>query len=396
MNTAQLQELLKYCKTDTQTKTLSTLISHNGSVDKTAEELGIQRRAIEKVVQRVKSYAQLQGYSPEHDMTHPTNDSFFVKGVSTYYGKDGEVSAQWVKTNLKATAEFEIMKDAIDGLLEDIKSTHVPVEAPMISNDDLITVYNMGDPHIGAFSWAKETGEDFDLKIASQDLRAAMKALVASSPASKQCLLIDLGDYFHADSMDNATRKSGNVLDVDTRWAKVLQIGLDIMVELVEDALLKHETVTVVNAIGNHNEHSAVFISAFLLAWFRNDPRVIIDDTPGLFSYHQFGKCLIGVTHGHTTKASDLPEIMAFDCEKIWSETEFRYWYTGHVHHDQTKEYRTCKVETFRTLAARDAWHAGQGYRSGRDMKAIVLHRNYGEIQRNTVNVVMLRDQNIS
>jgi hypothetical protein len=47
-------------------------------------------------------------------------------------------------------------------------------------------------------------------------------------------------------------------------------------------------------------------------------------------------------------------------------------------------------VETFRTLAAKDAWHAGKGYRSGRDMYAITHHINHGEIMRTRCDIGML------
>jgi predicted phosphodiesterase len=387
-----LNNLLAYCKTDKQQNIISSLISNNCSFTKSAKHLSMKSRQIREVLHRVEAGAAIRGYDPTHDMTHPTNENYIVKGLSSYYDKEGVLAGQWVKADLDLDAKFKMVKEAIDNLVRDIAGKHKPFATPVIETEDLLTVYTLGDPHIGMQAWSKESGDDFDLKIVSEDLRLAMKQLVASSPASKQAVIVDLGDYFHSDSMDNTTRKSGNALDVDSRWAKVLRIGLDIMVELIVEALKKHETVKVINAIGNHNEHSAIFISAFLQAWFRDEPRVIIDENPGLFTYHQFGKCLIGVTHGHTTKAEALPEIMAADCESIWSETQYRIWLTGHVHHQQCKEFRTCTVETFRTLAAKDAWHAGQGYRSGRDMKAIIFHKLYGEVQRNTVNVVMLRD----
>lgn len=393
MKVTDLQNLQQFCQTANQKKVFNVLIDKQGNIKEAAKVLDVGRRAIEKIVNRVQKNAETRGYSPEHNMTHAVPSSFIAKGISLYYNKDGEVTGQWVKANLKAEAEYEMMKQAIEGLLESVDGKYTPSKIPTIDTDDLLVVYNLGDPHVGMMAWQKESGDDFDLKIVENDMRAAMKSLVASSPASKQAMIIDLGDYFHSDSMDNTTRKSGNTLDVDSRWAKVLEIGLHIMIELVVEALAKHETVKVINAIGNHNEHSAIFLSLFLKAWFRNEPRVIVEDSPAMHLYHQFGKNLIGVTHGHTSKHNDLPEIMAHDCQDIWSSTQFRYWYVGHIHHDSVKEYRTCKVESFRTLAAKDAWHAGQGYRSGRDMKAIVLHKDYGEIQRNTVNVVMLRDK---
>jgi hypothetical protein len=47
-------------------------------------------------------------------------------------------------------------------------------------------------------------------------------------------------------------------------------------------------------------------------------------------------------------------------------------------------------VEAFRTLAARDAWHAGQGYRAGRDMRLLVHHKDFGEVERHRCDIAML------
>jgi hypothetical protein len=73
-----------------------------------------------------------------------------------------------------------------------------------------------------------------------------------------------------------------------------------------------------------------------------------------------------------------------------WGASTHRYWYVGHVHHKDVKEYPGCIVEYVRTLAARDAWHQGQGYRAGRDMQLIVHHREHGEIERHRCDVGML------
>jgi len=133
-------------------------------------------------------------------------------------------------------------------------------------------------------------------------------------------------------------------------------------------------------------------MSQFIKAWYRNEPRVVVHDEPGMFMYHQFGKNLIGITHGHTAKADKLGEIMAVDCSDLWSATKYRYWYCGHIHHQSVKEYPSCVVETFRTLAGKDAWHHASGYRSGQDMKCITLHKDYGEISRNTVSLYQVRN----
>ena len=124
--------------------------------------------------------------------------------------------------------------------------------------------------------------------------------------------------------------------------------------------------------------------------YFHNEPRVEVDLSPAAVWYYQFGKVLIGSTHGDTIKGNALMGVMAADKPAEWGPSKHRYWLVGHVHHVEQKEYPGGIVEYFRTLATGDAWHHGQGYRSGRDMRLIVMHREHGEIERHRVDAGML------
>lgn len=313
-----------------------------------------------------------------------------LRGTSTLYGAQGEIKQQWVKSDVPKEQFLEAFSEAIDNIalrLSPAKTTNSPAS---ITNNDLMSIYTIGDAHIGMLAWAPESGEDSDLLIAEQRHIEAMELLVSQSNPTKEAFIIDVGDFFHSDNAENRTAASGNALDVDGRYAKVLEVGLILTTKLIDLALTKHETVRWRSAIGNHNEHSALMMNKFIKAYYRNEPRVIVHDSPSMFLYHQFGNCLIGITHGHKVKAEKLGELMSVDCEAIWSSTKFRYWYTGHIHHQSVKEFPSCVVETFRTLASKDAWHSASGYRSKQDMKCITLHKEFGEISRNTVNAAQL------
>lgn len=318
-------------------------------------------------------------------------EGYFVKGVSSLMDGEGNISRQWVKVDKVAEDKYQLFKTAVNSVVESVKpAPKRKLNSP--TNKDMMTVYSIGDAHIGLLAHHLETGEDHDLKIAEEDLLIAMDLMVQQSIATDTAFIIDVGDFFHADNASNETSHSGNKLDVDGRYAKVLDVGLNLTVKLVNAALTKHAKVIWRSAIGNHNEHSAIMMTAFLKAWFKDEPRVEIADTPNMFYYHTFGRNLIGVTHGHTCKAEKLGEVMSVDCKDQWSTSDHRYWYTGHIHHQSVKEFTNCIVETFNTLAGKDAWHNAAGYRSKQSMKAITLHKEHGEISRNTVTLAMVRD----
>lgn len=338
-----------------------------------------------------RSYGPAERQDPPIDP--PVPDGHVVKGVSTMVDAHGNTKLQWIKTRQDVITPEEMLSALMETLPEAIAPRVAVIEPPTSSGSpDLLAVYPMGDPHLGMRAWAAETrDDDFDLPRALEITKGAIDALVTQGPSTESALIVNLGDFFHADNIENRTMRSGHALDVDTRWPKVLSAGIDLMIYIIDRCLENHARVKVINEIGNHDDHSAIMLSVGLNAYYRNEPRVEIDLSPSRFHYHVFGKNLIGVTHGHKVKHEDLESIMAADCPEWWGQTKHRLWLCGHIHTSRRFEYRGCLVETFRTLAPKDAWTAESGYRSGRDMNRLVLHSDFGEVQRASVSAAYLK-----
>jgi hypothetical protein len=314
-----------------------------------------------------------------------------LRGVSTLVGADGAVKQQWVKTREEEVDREEVLARLMETLPERVRARDGCVPAPSgPARDDLLAVYVAGDPHIGMRSSKEETGADFDLKIVERLMIGAVRDLVLRGPRTTRAMVAILGDTLHFDNLSHHTTKGEHALDVDGRTAKVLRTCMLILTSMIDAALEHHDEVLVDCQAGNHDSYSALMIAIGLDAYYRNEPRCKVSLDPAMRHYYTFGRVLIGTVHGDKTKADDLESIMAAERPREWGETEHRYWLCGHVHHLSAKEYRGCKVETFRTLAARDAWHAGAGYMSKRDMTRIVYHRRFGEVSREVVNVGML------
>lgn len=386
-------ESIRRFATEREKEIIDALTKHGNYYD-AAESVGIIYATLHSRISRLKRRAIRRGFSPEHDMTRAAPEGFTVKGVSTLYSADGKVSAQWVKTKQTEQDKLDLLMDAIQPLANDVAGKSRPVAALPDSDEDLLCVYPMGDPHIGMYAWAAETGDrNFDLKLAEGSLLAAVDHLVDLAPPTKTALLINLGDFFHADNFAGVTSRGSNTLDVDGRLPKVLETGVRLMVETIHAALRKHERVIVYTLIGNHDDLMAVVLAVCLKHHFNNNDRVEIETRPRQHHYYEFGTCLFGMHHGHSTKWQQLPPVMAADRPEAWGRTKFRRWYCGHVHHDSVKEFPGCTVETFRTLAPRDAWHSGQGYRSGNDMKLDVWHKRRGHINRHIIGIEAILEE---
>lgn len=335
--------------------------------------------------------AARRGWAPEHQMVNPVAPGYAVKGTSTLYGDDGSVRAQWVKTTADQQAQQEAIEAALAALVADLPRV-APRKASGLWSTDLLTAYPIGDPHIGMYSWAAETGEDWDLELARKVHCSAMDALVQAAPATEQAIIVNLGDALHYDSMEAKTPRSGHMLDADGRYAKVIDVAVMTIRQCIESALAKHKFVHVVNVRGNHDETGAMWLARLLAIAYEREPRVTVDVTPSVFNYYRWGKVLIGMHHGHSCKPDKLPGVMAADRASDWGECSWRYWWQGHIHHESKKEYPGVSVESFNTLAAKDAYANDGGWRSGRTMQAIVLHREHGEVARSRVNSAMFEE----
>lgn len=308
-----------------------------------------------------------------------------IKGVSAFVGPDSRIHHQWIKT--KQDALTPDLMVAIGEAFKQWRGHARPVPKPRHTDRDLLTVYQIADLHLGMLSWKPETGEDYDLRIAESRLRDCMTRLVAQSRPSREALILNLGDWQHTDDQRNMTPRSGNLLDVDSRYVKILTAGVKLMQDCIALALRRHQCVVVRNIRGNHDPHASIALTVALKAFYARDKRVTIDDDPGEFFYRRFGATLIGAHHGHKARAPELAMAMAVDRREDWGATKYHVFYFGHIHHETLREVGDVRVESFQTIAAKDAHAVGQAYRSGKSLVAITHHRRDGEIGRHRVNL---------
>lgn len=380
-----LDERLRPYATEKQWVQLSAW-SETGSTGKAAAKLGVDKAIFSRVQKAVSKKAAIHGYSPEHDMTHPTPEGITLKGTSTLYKDDGSIALQWVKTKQDDAIRHQLWQEIAAGLSDDLPRAS-PIKAPKHTNSDLLAVYPIGDHHLGMLAWGAETGEDYDLKISEKLLVDATDHLLRAAPECDQALVVFLGDFMHYDSFVPETPASRNKLDADSRYPKMVHAAVRLMRYVIEAAARRHKNVRVMIVPGNHDPSSSIFLMACMKNIYEKDPRISIDDSPMDFHYFQFGKNLIGGYHGHNVKLDKLPLIMATDRPKEWGETVHRVILTGHVHHNQTqKDVSGCSVESVQVLATEDAWAHKNGYRSGRSMVSIIFHREHGEWARHKVN----------
>lgn len=312
-------------------------------------------------------------------------DGMFAERVSTLVdGQTGAVKQQWVKAKILPEDQLAAMRNAVKKLVEEMPPLP-EVPKPEQVREDLCTVYTMTDCHVGMLAWGRETGEPWDLKIAERVLVDAFTRMVLSSPQSKKCIVNQLGDFLHFDSLKSVTPEHGNLLDADSRYQKIVEVAVRILRRIIDVALVHHEEVYVEMHEGNHDPAGSVWLRVLFAQLYENNDRVHVEQSPLPYVAHQHGKTLICFHHGHLTAKENLPLIFAARFREQWGTSKSVYIHCGHKHNSEEKEYPGVKVIQHPTLAAPDAYAARGGFISKRQATAITYHVETGEYCRNTI-----------
>jgi hypothetical protein len=233
------------------------------------------------------------------------------------------------------------------------------------------------DLHLGKLCWDQETGENFDLKIASKRFLDTIEKLIQrASGFQYDRILFPIGnDFFNSDTIFNTTTK-GTLQDEDCRWAKTFGIATKLLVDAINMLKQTGVPVDVIVIPGNHDLERSYYVGSYLEAWFNNDSQVNINNNASLRKYYRYGKVLLGFTHGSEEKEGSLPLLMASDIESkpMWSETTYHEWHVGHIHRkreikytvldkaEMTGEELGVTVRYLSSLTGTDAWHFSKGF----------------------------------
>ena len=123
-------------------------------------------------------------------------------------------------------------------------------------------------------------------------------------------------------------------------------------------------------------------------AWFRKSERVTVDISPNPQKYYDWGKVLIGYSHGDK-EGKRIDVLMQADVPKLRGKTIFREWHLGHLHSEQVREIAGVIIRNMASITSIDSWHTDHGYRSLRKAQAILWDKEKGKRLTIDVNVMV-------
>ena len=327
----------------------------------------------------VKEHIQ---HRPERGAEFEVPSDHLIKGVSALVDAEGNEIQKWIKTK---QSEIDTFK-AIERSFSKLPPFKGIPRAPRVTLKDQLSMYPVADTHLGLQAFEQECGEDYNLDMALERFNNCYDDLFLKTPNSGTGLILNLGDFTHADDSKAMTPSSNNLLQVSNRQDEVLERGVDLLIEMVFKALRKHKKVIVKILKGNHdlNSWKAVYIG--LKMRFRDNKRVKIFGGNADYWFFRWGDFLLGAHHGHRLKPLEMAQAMASLCRRDFGETNHHLFLHGHFHHEMVKEIMGVRVECMRTLVSADPYHVAK-YTSGKSIQSITVGKQGGEDGRGFINL---------
>jgi hypothetical protein len=278
----------------------------------------------------------------------------------------------------------------VEDLIEDAKKyaiNYPKVKYNKVESGNMLEI-SLFDHHFGQLSWGKETRkEDYDSKIAKKLALDCINYIISNVNYELEKIVMVIGnDFFNVNDRFNNTAH-GTQQSEDDRWRKTFCSGRKLWVEVIE-TLMKIAPIDVLVVPGNHDEERSFYLGDALECWFNNCKDVNIDNTPPIRKYYQWGKCLIGYTHGYYERKGlgVLTNIMASEMPKEWSDTKYREWHKGHFHAANSKAFQLLDEDLgvremiMPSLVSLDDYHSGKGYSHLRESIGNVWNKEKGKI----------------
>jgi hypothetical protein len=305
-------------------------------------------------------------------------DDHMVSGISRYYKLDD--GGIWVKTNRELIEQMNHFDRVGEAMLKDMPARKAIERTTQVKYEDLMSCYVLSDFHLGMFSNHDPDGP-WNTRIAQDMLYRWFDHIVDNSMNTHTGVFVQLGDFFHCNGKDSVTPASKHVLDTDTTWGEVVDIGMDAMEYGIEKMLAKHEHVHLIIAEANHDPDAAVWMQRWFDRLYRDNPRLTVDCTNNGFYAYKWGETSIWAHHGHMRNINDVSKTFVGLYPKIYGDTKYRYGHIGHFHHAKRKPMGDdglidLKIHT--TLAAKDQYAVTHGYISGRGARVEYYHKYDG------------------
>lgn len=267
-------------------------------------------------------------------------------------------------------ASYITVKPIIDLTLEQINKFynelllkyHSPIVKPISSCENgLLLEIPIVDLHFGKLSRSEDVNEPYNYELAKERFNYIIDDVIHNvSNLNIEKIIFPIGsDFFHIDNI-NSTTTAGTQQTIDLSPQLIFQYGLECLI----DGIIKLSQIAPVEVFcvnGNHDFLTSYHAICSLWCYFHNNANVYVNKDTSPRKYIEFGKCLIGFSHGDKEKKR-IDGIMQIEAREAWGRTLFHEFHLGHLHSEQTRENNGIIIRHLSSVTGTDMWHHNNGY----------------------------------
>lgn len=271
-----------------------------------------------------------------------TYEGFIAHNATVQVSNTGEIVQAWIKQKAEDLD--------IEGLVKTLKESIEPYgyEPKIDDAADRMLEIPLFDMH-----WGISFMEDYE-SVLNEVLN-----LIHTRHWDK--IVIPFGqDYFHNDSIVNATTTKGTVIDkVD--MIRAVKEGRQFITTIIDAALNNSNETKVYYSPGNHDRSVTWMFMQVLLE--RYGPE-IVDDSMEYRKVFTYGKNSVMVTHGDSKQATakNLSNIFAISFPEEFAQANVREVHAGHLHHEKEGDIFGVMIRRLSSGVAVDDWSNRQDY----------------------------------
>jgi len=292
----------------------------------------------------------------------------------------------FIKNPLYISQDEKTYLDLRDEIVKDLQQyspSFTTLERKKL-NESYCLVVDPADIHIGKLCTAFETGVEYNQQIAVKRVLNGVRGILNKAQGFYIDKIIFIGgnDILHTDTPKRTTT-SGTPQDTDGMFYDNFLMAKNLYIDLLE-ILIGIADVHFVYNPSNHDYTNGFFLADVIQTYFRNCINITFDCSIAHRKYCTYGNTIIGTTHGDGAKQQDLGMLMSIEAKEHWANSEYRYFYTHHVHHKTAKDLINVTVESLRSPSPADSWHHRNGYINKAAVEGFIHSKTNGQIARLT------------
>ncbi len=284
-----------------------------------------------------------------------------TKYVQNFWG-NGEHPHWQVKAWLGKKSTEQVFQDSFVDFLSSYEPVCQAIATPKIevTKENAMLIINKQDSHLNKYDI------DGDNNITDRLAEIMYKVEVIASQAEmtnnlEKVTYIIGSDEFNSE-YTSATTKGTPQQNTHTYHTSFKYI-CDHEILMISMLLSHAQQVEVIYVAGNHDEFVGWHMVNWLKMFFRNEPRIIIDDFSKYRKYVSYGYSAMMFNHGDTIKPAKLAGIFPIEFKDGWSGHNNYYIFTGDKHHEVSQDFNGIKFYQIPAFSkAKSLWDDKMGH----------------------------------